>query len=254
MWRRVAVSLAALLVIPTAVAANAGTPRSYVGVLDAAGLQPVGTPTGLTPAWIVAALRAGGVPARTVTPAAIPAGAVALVNPYGEAFPDTPAVESATAHGVAWVNLAGVPFLAPNGTADPAAPARFGVFCPPTPAEWFTGTKVSTLGAALLPGWPSRTSDHLGVVIHGKTPAVERPLADYADAAGVDGGPAVSLILAPDRIVAVGLTGDTSPLAPDRPGSAALLTQLVQLAAHKAATIQSVSVTRVGRDLDVTAR
>lgn len=247
-------SVAAVLLIPAGVAAGASTPRPYVGVLDDAGLQPVGTPAGLTPAWIVAALESHDVPARLVDPTAIPAGVAALVNPYGEAFPDTPSVEAAVSHGVGWVNLAGVPFLAPDGKADPAAPARFGVFAPPTPAEWFTGTRVTTLGAALLPAWPSATGDHLGVTIHGRTPADERPLADYADAAGVNGGPAVTLILAPDRILAVGLTGDASPLAPDHAGSADLLSQFVQLAWHRTATIQSISVTRAGRNLDVTAR
>ncbi|HVV76993.1 MAG TPA: glycoside hydrolase family 2 TIM barrel-domain containing protein [Mycobacteriales bacterium] len=229
------------------------TPRPFVGVLVAAKLTPIGTPAGLTAQWLLGALESHGVHARPVDPAAIPPGATALVDPYGEAFPDTPSLESALARGVGWVNLAGVPFLAPNGSEDAGMPAKFGVFAPPTPAEWFTGTTASTLGRALLPGWPARSTDHLGVTIHGRAPASERPLVDYVAAAGVDGGPAVTLILHPYRVVAVGLTGDASPLAPGRAGSGAVLSQLARLASHRTATISSVSVTRRGSQLTVTA-
>ncbi|HVW81365.1 MAG TPA: glycoside hydrolase family 2 TIM barrel-domain containing protein [Mycobacteriales bacterium] len=255
MRRFLVLLVAALLCLPATLAATASTPRRYVAVLDAAGLSAVGVPAGLTPAWASAALNADGIRARLVSPAAIPAGATALVNPYGEAFPDTPAVEAELAKGVGWVNVAGVPFLAPNGTGDSASPAKYGVFAPPTPDTWFTGTKRLELGRALLPGWPSTTTDHTGVTVHGETPADERPLAEYIDAAGVDGGPAVSLILAPDRVVAVGLTGDASPLAPTARGSAALLGELTRLAAQRASatTIRSVSVTRNDNWVDVRA-
>lgn len=247
----VAVAVAAVAA-PTALAQSRST-SADVAVLSSPGLAAVGVPTGLTPAAVASELQAQGVNARLASTSEL-AGAKVIVNPYGEALPGGPEIRAALDGGAAWVNVAGVPFLRPAGSADSSAPTSFGVFAPPTPSSWFTGTTATELGQALLPALPARLDDHDGWSLHAASVAAERPLADYVDAAGIDGGPAITLILHPYRIVAAGFLGDASPLNPTRLGAAALLAQLVRVAAEQDAVITSMAVRTVGDQLQISAQ
>jgi len=226
--------------------------NAAVAVLSVPGLAAVGVPAGLTPSVVASELHAQGVDAHLASLSDL-SDAQVIVNPYGEAVPAGPEVKSALDNGAAWVNLAGVPFLRPAGTVDASAPATFGVFAPPTPSSWFTGTVTTELGNALLPALSPRWDDHDGWTVHAATPADERPLADYIDAAGIDGGPAITLILHPYRVVAAGYLGEASPLNPARPEAAPLIAQMVRVAAEQAGGITSLTTRTVGDQLQVSA-
>jgi hypothetical protein len=228
------------------------TPSLAVAVLSSPTLAPVGVPAGLTATWVVSSLREQGIAAYLAAADQV-ADADVIVNPYGEALPDSPALATALDHGAGWVNVAGVPFLRPNGAADSTRPARYGVYAPPTPSTWFTGSEATELGSTLLPSVPVSSSDHNGWTLHARTPADERPLAHYEDATGLDGGPAITLILRPNRIVAAGYLGDGSPLNPTRDSARPLLLQMVRLAAGPSAEIADLTVRTVGDRLVVKA-
>jgi hypothetical protein len=176
-----------------------------------------------------------------------------IVNPYGAAYPSAPALTSALRGGAAWVNLAGVPFLEPDGHTDADAPGRFGVFAPRTPSAWFSGSTRTELGAALLPELPEQSSDHSGWVVHAARPDDERTLAEYHDAEGISGGPAVTVIVRPYRIVAIGYVGNASPLNPTRTGAPQLLAGLVRVALTSTPLITGATVTHSGTSVRVTA-
>lgn len=224
-----------------------------VVVLSDPWLTPSDVPAGFTPDWVVAELAAQGIDAVTEPGAAVPANASAIINPYGAAYPDTAAVASALSAGAGWVNPAGVPFSMPNGQVDPASPARFGVFAPPTPSAWFTTTTRTELGKALLPALPTKSENHTGWAIHAAVPSNERPLATYQDAAGIDGGPAITLIVNPDRIVAFGYTGDGSPLNPAQPDAGRLLSEAVRVAADRSGGISDLQVAHYSSTITVSA-
>lgn len=239
------------LVAPSALASTSAPPPVVV-LLDGH-LPPAGTPVGLTPQWVVSSLSAQGIPATLVSAAQVKPSEV-IVNPYGAAFPSATAITSALAHGARWVNLASVPFLEPDGTEADTMPAQFGIFAPLTPSSWFTGSAATELGRAAIPDFPPNSQAHTGWTIHASRPELERPLVDYHDAVGTDGGPAVVDVLAPYRVVAAGYEGDTSPLSPDATGSAAALASLVRLAQTSPPRISSVVVSHTGSGLTITAQ
>lgn len=252
--RRMAFVAAAALLTGLPLLGNAAVASSGpVVVLSDPSLTEMSMPAGVTPGWVAQTLANQGIDAVVMPASEVPSDASVIVDPYGEAFPDSTALRAALSAGAAWVNLAGVPFAAPNGTPDPASPAEFGLFAPPTPSSWLAGTVRTELGAALLPALAPSSSDHLGWSLHAAAPAYERPLDTYTDAVGTDGGPAITLILKPYRVVAVGFVGNDSPLNPTDANSGALLAQLVDVAANRGGGITDAAVTHNGNQITVSA-
>lgn len=229
--------IAALLAGATAGTSPAADAPRVLVLVDPA-LQPVHTPAGLSPEWIIDAL-----PGATVAdPSTIDAGAGdVLVNPYGEAYPATAAVHEALADGAAFVNLAGEPLRRPGGVNDGANPHRFGIVTREVHGSRVSGTEPTQLGAARLPSLAA-TSDTVGVAIHAIDPLDERVLSRWFDhIGGVPAGPAILSIEGATRVVAVAHRGDASPVAPGRPGAASLLGDLVAVAAGAEPRITDVA-------------
>lgn len=233
MRRRGFVVLVLAMLSPVLVAADGDAVEAVrVAVLDDPSLEAIDVPAELTPAHIASVLTANGIDAVATAPDAVATDTDAIVNPYGSSYPASSALDVALGAGAGWVNLGGTPFLRPGGATPSAANARsFGFEARGLPADVITGSRPTELGTHRAPHL-APTGAVPGLVLHATDPADERPLQVWEDAAlGIEAGPAVLLTVAPHRVVAVGFTGDDSPLARDAPAAAELLVELTTLAA-----------------------